>query len=183
MEQWKVWEHEDIRNKFLVSNYGEVKSLYFDPPKPLKHYKNMGYRAIPTRKVDGKNTLIYVHKIVGEIYVPNPDNHTHLIFLDGNKGNPADYNLKWVDKETFKEHMSKFHKTAYDYNKEFTPNNKLSRTQVAIIKKMMNDPNRKTRVRLIAKQFGVTVGTIFSIKRGDSWKHVKPAGTDKKENS
>lgn len=176
MEQWKVWESAELRNKFLVSNYGEVKSLYFDPPKLLKPYKNMGYRAIPTRKNDGKNTLIYVHKIVAELYVPNPEQHEHIIFKDGNKGHPADYNLQWVTKEEFKAHMKKFHKSAYDYNKDFTPNNKLSRTQVAVIKKMINDPNRKTRVKMIAKQFGVTVGTIFSIKRGDSWKHVKPSG-------
>ncbi len=179
MEEWKVWESEEIRNKFLVSSYGEVKSLYFDPPKLLKHYKNMGYRAIPTRKTDGKNTLVYVHKVVGELYVPNPENHTHLIFVDGNKGNPDSYNLKWVDAAEFKTHMAKFHKSAYTYDKDFTPNNKLSRTQVAVIKKMMLDPNRKTRVKLIAKQFGVSIGTIFSIKRGDSWKDVKPAGSSR----
>jgi len=180
MEEWKVWESEGIRNKFLVSNYGEVKSLYFDPPKPLKHYKNMGYRAIPTRKIDGKNTLIYVHKIVGQLYVPNPDENPYLIFVDGNKGNPEAYNLKWVDKDEFKAHMAKSHKSAYTYDKDFTPNNKLTRTQVAVIKKMMLDPNRKTRVKLIAKQFGVSIGTIFSIKRGASWKDVKPAGGLKK---
>ncbi len=179
MEEWKVWESEAIRNKFLVSNYGEVKSLYFDPPKPLKHYKNMGYRAIPTRKVDGKNTLIYVHKIVGELYVPNPDNLPKLIFVDHNKGNPDAYNLKWVDNEEFKGHMAKTHKSAYTYNQDFTPNNKLTRTQVAVIKKMMLDPKRKTRVKLIARQFGVSIGTIFSIKRGASWKDVQPAGQSK----
>lgn len=176
MEEWKTWESEEIRNKFLVSNTGEVKSLYFDPPKKLKHYKNMGYRAIPTRKKDGKNTLVYIHKIVAELFVPNPNNYAHIVFRDENKGNPSADNLKWVSKEEFKEHMSKYHKSAYEYNKDFTPNNKLTRTQVAIIKKMMSDPERKTRVKMIAKQFGVTVGTIFSIKRGDSWKHVKPAG-------
>ena len=117
---------------------------------------------------------------MAELFVPNPNKLDHLIFLDENKGNPAADNLKWVDKESFKHHMSKFHKSAYTYDKEFTPNNKLTRTQVAIIKKMMADPNRKTRVKIIAKQFGVSVGTIFSIKRGDSWKHVKPAGTTKK---
>lgn len=182
MEEWKTWENEDIRNKFLVSDQGEVKSLYFNPPKLLKHYKNMGYRAIPTRKKDGKNTLIYVHKVVAELFLPNPEGNDHIIFLDENKGNPAANNLKWVDKEEFKDHMSKFHKSAYTYDKEFTPNNKLTRTQVAIIKKMMADPNRKTRVKIIAKQFGVSVGTIFSIKRGDSWKHVKPAGNTGKSN-
>lgn len=179
MEEWKVWESEEIRNKFLVSSYGEVKSLYFDPPKLLKHYKNMGYRAIPTRKKDGKNTLIYVHKVVAELFVPNPENHEKIIFIDENKGNPEAYNLKWVNNEEFKAHMSKFHKSAYTYNEDFTPNNKLTRTQVAVIKKMMLDPKRKTRVKMIAKQFGVSIGTIFSIKRGDSWKHVKPAGSDK----
>lgn len=176
MEEWKTWENEEIRNKFLVSNLGEVKSLYFNPPKLLKHYKNMGYRAIPTRKMNGKNTLIYVHKIVAELFLENPNNFTHIIFKDENKGNLAAKNLAWVSAEDFKFYMSKFHKSAYTYNKEFTPNNKLTRTQVAVIKKMMADPKRKTRVKIIAKQFGVTVGTIFSIKRGDSWKHVKPAG-------
>ncbi len=139
----------------------------------------MGYRAIPTRKKDGKNTLIYVHKVVAELLFPIRKTIPTSFSSTKTKETRRQDNLRWVDKATFKDHMSKYRKSAYTYDKDFTPNNKLTRTQVAVIKKMMNDPNRKTRVKIIAKQFGVSVGTIFSIKRGDSWKHVKAAGSDK----
>jgi len=40
------------------------------------------------------------------------------------------------------------------------------------LKKILGDPNRKTRMRIISKQFGVSLSALYSIKRGDSWKDV-----------
>jgi len=50
---------------------------------------------------------------------------------------------------------------------------KLTEGRVRIIKKKMLDPNRRTRVRLIAKQFGVSEMQLYRIKWGENWGHIK----------
>ena len=41
------------------------------------------------------------------------------------------------------------------------------------IKKMLANPNRKTRLRLIAKQFGISEMQLYRIKSGENWGHVE----------
>jgi hypothetical protein len=175
-EEWKLFEDENLRSKFLVSNRGNVKSLsQSDPENPrlLKGYKNAGYPCIPTRKTDGKNTLRYVHKIVAELFVDNPDCHKKLIHIDGNKSNARADNLKWVDSFEFKENQKKLAQAKYTPPKGIARNAKLTEAQVKILKRKIFDPERKTRYKILAKQFGISLGTIFAIKRGERWKNVK----------
>lgn len=41
------------------------------------------------------------------------------------------------------------------------------------LKKRILDPNRKTRLRLIAKEFGISEMQLNRIKRGENWGHIK----------
>ncbi|MFT4735963.1 MAG: hypothetical protein ACJAZM_001216 [Cyclobacteriaceae bacterium] len=174
-EEWKLYEEEDLRSKFLISSRGEVKSISSlapDTPKLLKGYRNAGYPCIPTRKIDGKNTLRYVHKLVALLFLENPEGHKKIIHLDGNKSNARMDNLKWVDQAEFNENQKKLAQSKYTAPKGIARNAKLTEAQVKILKKKIFDPNRKTRYRILAKQFGVSLGTIFAIKRGERWKNV-----------
>ncbi|MEQ8240096.1 MAG: NUMOD4 domain-containing protein [Cyclobacteriaceae bacterium] len=174
-EIWKEYADEKYRSTFLVSNYGRVKSRPRNKPGEeilLSGYKNAGYNAIPTRKIDGKNTLIYVHKIVANLFVENPKEEKWIIFKDGDRGNCKARNLEWVDKVKYNEYRKQFQKSAYDYYENFRPNPKLTTAKVKVLKKILGDPNRKTRMKIISKQFGVSLSALYSIKRGDSWKDV-----------
>ena len=58
---------------------------------------------------------------------------------------------------------------------EFNKNNdgrKLSVTKVIHIKKILANPNRKTRIKMIAKQFGVSEMQIARIRSGENWGHI-----------
>jgi DNA-binding Xre family transcriptional regulator len=46
-------------------------------------------------------------------------------------------------------------------------------TQVMRLKKRLLDPNRKTRLKILAKQYGVTMMTLHRIKTGENWGHIK----------
>lgn len=175
-EIWKDFEREDLRSKFKISNFGRVLSYPSnspDDPILLSGYKNAGYHAIPTKKKDGKNTLIYIHKLVAALFVDNPNEFKKLVFKDRDRTNCHASNLKWVGKEEYADYMRE-RKSIYDYKPDFKPNTKLTPTKVAILKKMIHDPERKTRYKIIAKRFGINITTLFAIKRGDSWKEIKP---------
>lgn len=174
-EQWKEFREDGLRSTFLISSLGRVKSKPSNKPGEeilLSGYKNAGYTAIPTRKTDGKNTLRYVHKLVASLFVENPEKHKKLIFKDRNRGNCAASNLEWVSNADYSAYRKEFAKSAYDYRPDFKPNTKLTASKVRVLKKMIHDPNRKTRYKIIAKRFGINIGTLFSIKRGESWKDV-----------
>ncbi|MFY0598281.1 MAG: HNH endonuclease [Cyclobacteriaceae bacterium] len=175
-EVWEDYTREDLRSAFKVSNHGRVISYPANNPgQPilLSGYQNAGYHAIPTKKKDGKNTLIYVHKIVAALFVPNPEGHKKLVFKDRKRTNCRADNLVWLNKEDFADVMRE-RKNAYYYNPNHKPKAKLTPAKVALLKKMVNDPNRKTRYKMIAKRFDINISTLFSIKRGDSWSEVEP---------
>jgi predicted DNA binding protein len=50
---------------------------------------------------------------------------------------------------------------------------KLTYAQAVILKKKLLDPNRKTRIKVLAKQFGVSEMQLYRIKSGENWGDIK----------
>ena len=83
-------------NKYQISNYGNVKSLlsnkilkpsivaYRDPNR------NNGYYV-----VNLKGKLYYIHRLVAENFIPNPNHLPQVNHIDGNKQNNKVDNLEW----------------------------------------------------------------------------------------
>ena len=55
-----------------------------------------GYKFIYLYK-DGKKSRYYIHRLVSEVYLPNPDNLPQVNHLDEDKANNALPNLEWCD--------------------------------------------------------------------------------------
>lgn len=53
-----------------------------------------GYRRV-TLSINGKTLRDLVHRIVAEIYLPNPDNKPQVNHIDNDRGNNAVSNLEW----------------------------------------------------------------------------------------
>ena len=84
-------------------------------------------------------------------------------------------NLQWVSRSELTAHNLKnptviAAKLKYKQNPKYS---KLSPAKVKMIKRKIFDPNRKTRMRLIAKQFGVSEMQLYRIKSGENWGHIK----------
>lgn len=110
----EVWKDiEGYEGKYQVSNLGRVRSLprpktsrnahgeftFTTKPKILKAFEqNGGYQRISFGK--GKDKVaIFVHRLVAQAFIPNPDNLPHINHKDENpKNNRAD-NLEWCNAE------------------------------------------------------------------------------------
>lgn len=55
----------------------------------------------------GKKTKHYVHRLIAECFIPNPNNLPQVNHIDGNKENNAVYNLEWVDNQANQQHAFK----------------------------------------------------------------------------
>ena len=98
-----IWK--DIPNYegiYQISNYGEVMRLRsFDSRGHLRcsrikkqSQNNDGYMVIGLHK-DGVETKYLVHRLVAQLFIPNPYDYKEVNHKDENKHNNAVSNLEW----------------------------------------------------------------------------------------
>lgn len=101
----EVWK--DIPNYiglYQINNYGNVKSLKRleksgnkirkRNEKTLKQRATHGYKYVILSK-ESKAKTFRVHRLVAEIFIPNPNNYPQVNHKDGNKANNSVDNLEW----------------------------------------------------------------------------------------
>ena len=108
IEIWK--DYKDYEGLYQASNLGRMRSLdrwvksksgsvRLCKGKILKPFttKN-GYLQVCLWK-NGKVKTFYVHRLVAEAFLPNPNNLTEVNHKDENKLNNNAENLEWCDRE------------------------------------------------------------------------------------
>jgi hypothetical protein len=173
-EKWMPIKFEGLENppRYEVSNYGRLKSFQNDTKDGsfINGSVIQGYRSLNIR-TGGKTINRYFHKLIAELFLQrDKPEQTYVIHLDHDKKNNHFQNLKWVTKEEMIEHNRS---SPNILNREIprrTRNYKLTESKVKMIKKLLK--NEKNRLKMIAKQFGITHTQLNRIRSGENWKHV-----------
>ncbi len=176
-EEWKKVEFDESISEnevYEVSTHGRIKSFKIDKENGiiLKQSSFGGYKRIPLIQKSKRKTARYTHKLVAEAFLEKTsEEQQYVIHLDYNKQNNNVWNLRWATKEEKEAHQK--NNPAYNSPVKRIRYSKLTPGRVKIIKRMINDPNRKTRMKMIAKQFGVSEMQLYRIKSGENWGHIK----------
>ncbi len=179
-EEWVNLYKEIWQDKFRykVSNFGRIVSFVKSPKgNLLSGGKTDGYRSFVVVLKTGRNKSYYFHRMVAELFLPKAENEKYVIHKNYLKHENQVSNLEWADKEKWRKHQ--FENPNVKENKlnrklrKATTYSKLTYAQVVILKKKLLDPNRKTRIRILAKQFGVSEMQLYRIKSGENWGDIK----------
>ena len=103
IEIWK--DIKGYEGLYQVSNLGRVKSLpkyhktksgYFSKERIIKTIRNdRGYLMVGLSK-DWKKKKVFVHRLVAEAFIPNPNNYTQINHInEQEKDNNNVDNLEW----------------------------------------------------------------------------------------
>lgn len=160
--------------KYEVSNFGRLRSFQNSVEgKLLKGSVIQGYKSLNIRLPKGKSFNRYVHKLVAQAFLDQPsEDHKYVIHLDYDKHNNHFDNLQWVTREEMIEHNRTNPNVTNRTRPSRSKNYKLNESKVRMIKKMLNSENA-TRLKMIAKQFGITHTQLNRIRTGENWGHVK----------
>lgn len=150
---------------YEVDQHGNVFSVIQTTSRRKKilipHEKN-GYLAVNLFK-DGKCKHYYIHRLVAEAFIPNPNNYLEVNHIDCNKHNNSVENLEWCDRTQNLKH-------SYDKGLKRTGElhgmHKLKKDEVAEIRSLIGVIPQCE----IAKKFDVSQPTVSAIKCGRLWK-------------
>lgn len=144
---------------YVITKNGEVINKHNG--RILKPQLNgKGYLRVSIGK-----QLMFVHRLVAQKYVPNPENKLQVNHKDGNKLNNCYENLEWVTNQENRNHAvgNDLHLCGARCSWS-----KLTSVQVLEI---LND-NVHTFTEL-GKMYNVNRNTIRDIKMGKTWKQLK----------
>jgi len=173
---------------YAISNFGRLISYNdnIENGRIIKGSKQDGYRMWNYRIFLGNKKVIYRHrfiyKLVAEYFLPKPtEEQKYILHLNYVRSNDHVDNLKWATYEEMIAHRYHSPSVIKARKKQLAQiaenrkhkGNKLTSTQVMFLKKRLLDPNRKTRLKILAKQYGVTEMQLYRIKTGENWGHIK----------
>jgi hypothetical protein len=173
-----------LKTRYAISNYGRFVSYTdkVEEGKILKGGLTDGYRVFRYRvKIDGEavDKYAFIYKLVAQYFLKKTsEDQTCVIHLDYVRHNDAVLNLRYATKQEMLAHVRKSpavieaKKKLVEFNKQ-ADGRKLTTTQVIHLKKRLLDPTRKTKLKSLAKQFGISEMQLYRIKRGDNWGHLK----------
>ena len=181
-EEREVWkEIQGHREVYQISNLGNVrtkarqcKDHISEPHEKKKFINSNGYYRVGLN-LDGKNKMHLLHRLVAQLFIPNPENKPYVNHIDGNKLNCRADNLEWCTRSENEIHAWRIGLKTVSPNHpagEKHGMHKLSADDVAYIRSCHVPYDATYGSIPLAKKFNVRPQTITDIAHYRTWKAV-----------
>lgn len=151
---------------YQVSNLGRVKGA---SGKILKQRLNHDGYCVLTMGKKGKRVTKFVHRLVAETFIPNPDSLDTVNHIDFDRANNNIDNLEWLSHHD--NILYSVEAGRYDEHKKGECNGRaiLTEKDVVKIRKLYEQGVQKYK---IAKKYNRGWSTIHNVIERNTWKHI-----------
>lgn len=157
----EIWKPiKDYDGLYEVSNLGRVRSLRNNIiVKPYKNYT--GYLMV-NLWYKGKQNKRLISRLVGESFIPNPNNYPIINHIDGDKTNNKVINLEWC---THSQNVKHAHDTGLRkiYHKKITDEQ---------VKELIHFRNLGYSLKSLSCKYNISLSLISMICNGKRRKRV-----------
>lgn len=92
----EIWKQYKSTN-YEVSNCGNIRRVGAKQNRKIQD-NGKGYKCLILR-INGESKTHYVHRMVAEMFIPNPNNLEQVNHKDEDKSNNNIDNLEWISKQ------------------------------------------------------------------------------------
>lgn len=168
---------------YIIWNNGVVERINFTHHNQKKYIQpcvnSSNYKKVVLKDNEGKAKNCYIHRLVANAFIPNPDNKPEVNHKDGNKWNNNLENLEWATKQENALHAFDMGlRTITSYNKH-----RVSKTTRRFDEKEIKEIHRlfeeeKMTKKEIAKIFNCSDSIICNILNGKTYKQIELTSYD-----
>lgn len=156
-------------NPYHVSTLGVISRNN----EVIKTRTRNGYLSF-TASIDNVQKDVYVHRLVAQTYIPNPNNLPCVNHIDGNKLNNAVSNLEWVTYKENSEHASDLGLNDYQTTRK-TKNNVSARSltmdQANEIRAKYVKGSRTHGAHALGREYGIPHTAVLHIINFKTYTH------------
>lgn len=173
----EIWKDYPLTNgEYQISNFGNARCWLrlgvrnrelLNEPRTLKLSINSnGYPHIQITQIGiNKKKIVRIHRAVGELFIPNPNNYPLVLHIDDIKTNCHYTNLKWGT--SVHNNQDAFLK-GINIPAKGEARKKSNLTNKDVVKIFKS----KKTCRELAKLYKVNHTCIVDIRSGRSWNHI-----------
>jgi len=159
--QYSVTKDGRVYSHARYDSRGHLSKGKWMNPSP----DNKGYLRVTLRS-NGCQKTLKVHRLVAQLFIPNPHCKPEVNHIDGNKANNNLHNLEW---STSSENASHAFRTGLKRGAKGALNgrSKLSEADVMAIRS-----SASMTLNQLANKYSVTETQISTVRRGKAWRHL-----------
>ena len=155
---------------YQISNFGNVKSLKCNNEKILKlSNKTDDYFRVNFHMKGIKQKCLYPHRLVAEMFVPNPFNKKEVNHKNGIKSDNYFENLEWCSSSENQNHS---YKTGLQIPKKGEECHFHILKEKEVVEIRSQYVYRKVTMLMLSIKYNVHITTIQSVLNRTNWKHI-----------
>ena len=156
---------------YTCDEYGNVFSCVTNSSRRKKLMKQNirnGYYYVNLTDINGKQSKKYVHRIIAQVFIDNPNDKKEVNHIDCNKLNNNIMNLEWT---TRKENLQHSYDNGLKREHEKHGNSILTKKQVLEIRKLYK--SKKYSYRQLSEMYNVSMSCICMIVTNRNWRNLE----------